>query len=137
MSKVDAPRPNPTSDFQVAERQYDLEDRLVETAVMITNFAERLPRTPVGRQVSNQLIRCGTSAAPNYGEAHNAESRRDFIHKMRICLKELRETLVWLKFAKRKGYTKGQELEEALRESETLVRIFAASINTAERNAKN
>ncbi len=118
----------------MGDRKFDLEDRLVEFAVLVSNLAERLPRTPVARQVANQLIRSSTSAAPNYGEAHNAESRRDFIHKMSICLKELRETLVWLKFAKRKGYAKANELDDALRESDELVRIFAAGVRTATGN---
>ncbi len=125
---------HPLSNFQMGDRKFDLEDRLVEFAVLVSNLAERLPRTPVARQVANQLIRSSTSAAPNYGEAHNAESRRDFIHKMSICLKELRETLVWLKFAKRKGYAKANELDDALRESDELVRIFAAGVRTATGN---
>ncbi|NIR44855.1 MAG: four helix bundle protein [Gemmatimonadetes bacterium] len=120
--------------FQLVERVYDLEDRLVEFAVVVSGLADRLPRTALGRHVAGQLIRCSTAAAPNYGEACNAESQRDFIHKMRVCLKELRETLVWLKFTKRKVYLRGNELDEVVRESDQLVRIFAASVRTAERN---
>ena len=118
----------------MAEREYDLEERLVDFAVIVCEIAERLPKTAVAKQVASQLIRSGTSAAPNYAEAHNAESRRDFIHKMSVCLKELRETLVWLKFAKRKGYNRGIEIDDALRESDELVRIFAACVRTALRN---
>lgn len=119
--------------FQLGERVFDLEDRLVEFGVAVSALTERLPSTALGRHVCGQLIRCGTAAAPNYGEACNAESHRDFIHKMRVCLKELRETLVWLKFAKRKGFLRGEEVDEALHESDQLVRIFAASVRTAER----
>ena len=77
-------------------RIFDLEDRLIDFAVRIIRLAESLPKTKVGNHVSGQLIRCGTSPAPNYGEAQSAESRADFIHKMKVSLKELRETRVWL-----------------------------------------
>ena len=73
---------------------YDLEDRLIEFAVRIIALIESLPKTKVGKHVGGQLLRSGTSPAPNYGEAQGAESRSDFIHKMKICLKELRETRV-------------------------------------------
>ena len=73
---------------------FDLEDRLIDFAVRIIRTAEALPKTKVGKHISGQLIRSGTSPAPNYGEAQSAESRSDFIHKMKISLKELRETRV-------------------------------------------
>jgi len=79
------------------KNQSDLEDRLIEFAVRIIQLAGALPKSQVGKHLSGQLIRCGTSPAPNYGEAQGAESRSDFIHKMKVCLKELRETKVWLK----------------------------------------
>ena len=78
-------------------KDYDLEDRLIEFAVKIIQLAESLPNTSAGRHISGQILRSGTSPAPNYGEAQAAESRSDFIHKMKVCLKELRETKVWLK----------------------------------------
>ena len=78
------------------DRTFDLEERLIDFAVRIIRAAESLPKTKVGNHVSGQLIKCGTSPAPNYGEAQGAESRSDFIHKMKVCLKELRETKVWL-----------------------------------------
>jgi len=78
------------------ERIYDLEERLIEFAVQIIRTVESLPRTRVGNHIAGQLVRSGTSPASNYGEAQSAESRSDFIHKMKICLKELRETKVWL-----------------------------------------
>ena len=115
-------------------REYDLEDRLVEFAVLVCEIAERPPKNQVGKHLSGQLTRCGTAAAPNYAEAQNAESRRDFIHKMKICLKELGEARVWLKFAKRRGIAKNAPIDEGLRESEELIRIFSASIKTAQRN---
>ena len=70
------------------KRTFDLEDRLIDFAVQIIYLAESLPKTKVGKHIAGQLIRCGTSPAPNYGEAQSAESRSDFIHKMKISLKE-------------------------------------------------
>ena len=78
------------------QRNYDLQERLIEFAVRVLNVVESLPNSRVGNHVAGQLIRSGTSPAPNYGEAQSAESRKDFIHKMKVALKELRETLVWL-----------------------------------------
>jgi four helix bundle protein len=117
------------------EREYDLEERLISFAVMISEIADRLPRTRLGRHVYGQLVRCGTSVAPNYAEAQNAESRRDFIHKMKICLKELGETVVWLKLSLRTGSGRRAGAEAGLREATELTRIFATSIQTAKRNS--
>jgi len=77
-------------------RTFDLEDRLIDYTIRIIRTAESLPKTKVGNHIAGQLIRCGISPAPNYGEAQSAESRSDFIHKMKVCFKELRETRVWL-----------------------------------------
>ena len=80
----------------------------------------------------------GTSPYPNHGEAEDAESREDFIHKLKICLKELRETLRWARLVERKGWTKGDAtLAFVLSESDELIRIFFSSIQTAKRNALN
>ncbi len=70
-------------------RSYDLEERLVRFAVLVCSTVESLPSTRVGKHAAGQLIRCGTSPAANYGEAQSGESRRDFIHKLKLCLKEL------------------------------------------------
>ena len=78
------------------ERKYDLEDRLIDFALRISDI-EALPNTKLGNHISGQLIRCGTSAALNNGEAQSAESTNDFIHKLKIILKELRETRICLK----------------------------------------
>jgi four helix bundle protein len=78
-------------------RKYDLEDRLVDFSIRIINVVETLPSTRAGNHIAGQLVRSGTAAAPNYGEAQSAELRRDFIHKMKVALKELRETQIWLK----------------------------------------
>ena len=74
------------------EKDFDLEDRLIDFAVRTIQLTESLPKTKAGRHIAGQLIRSGTSPAPNYGEAQGAESRSDFIHKMKVCLKALRET---------------------------------------------
>ena len=78
------------------DKTFDLEDRLIDFAVRIIRIAEALPKTKVGNHIAGQIIRSGTAPAPNYGEAQGAESRSDFIHKMKVSLKELRETRVWL-----------------------------------------
>jgi four helix bundle protein len=85
--------------------KYDLEERLLDFAVRIIEIVEALPNTRTGNHIAGQLLRCGTSPAPNYGEAQSAESRQDFVHKMKICLKELRETNVWLKIVRYSLFT--------------------------------
>jgi four helix bundle protein len=115
-------------------RRYDLSERLIEFAVRIIELVERLPRTHSGRHIGGELLRCGTSPAPNHAEAQGAESRKDFVHKMSIGLKELRETKVWLLITQKK-MAKGieTELEWLLNESDELIKIFVSSIKTAER----
>src|SRR5438093_12635280 len=76
---------------------YDLEDGLLEFAANIVELTESLPNTRAGNHIAGQLLRCGTSSLSNHGEVEAAESRREFIHKLRICLKELRETKRWLR----------------------------------------
>jgi len=80
---------------------YNLEERLLEYSVQITKIVELLPNTRVGNHVAGQLLKSGTSPYPNHGEAQAAESPRDFIHKLRIALKELRESQRWLKLIQR------------------------------------
>ena len=76
------------------QKKYDLEERLVGFAVHIIDIVEKLPRSCTGLHIANQMVRSGTSPAANYGEAQSAESRNDFIHKMKLALKELRETRI-------------------------------------------
>ena len=114
-------------------REYDLEDRLIDFATTIIDMMELLPDTRAGNHIANQMLRSGTSAAPNYGEAQSAESRKDFIHKMKIALKELRETRVWLRIILRKSLAHpAKQAESGLLECQELIRIFAKSIKTAE-----
>jgi four helix bundle protein len=117
-----------------APRQYDLEDRLIDFTIRVLDLVEALPNTRVGNHIAGQLVRCGTSPAPNYGEARSAESRRDFIHKMKLVLKELREVRVWLLLIQRKALVKPPEtVGPILAECNELISIFVASIGTAER----
>jgi four helix bundle protein len=117
--------------------QYDLEDRLLDFAVNVVELTESLPSTRAGNHITGQLLRCGTSPLSNHGEVEAAESRKDFIHKLRICLKELRETKRWLRLVGRlKRLGQGENLTLCLNEVDELIRIFAASVRTAEKNAK-
>jgi four helix bundle protein len=118
-----------------SERSYDLEDRLLEFASVIIDVSEKLPNTRAGNHLAGQILRSGTSPYGNHGEAQAPESAEDFIHKMKICLKELRETRRWGRLiAKKKWLGKDDQLTFLLIESEELIRIFKASIQTAERN---
>ena len=120
------------------ERVFDLEERLIDFAISILQIVESLPKTRVGLHIGGQLIRCGTSPAPNYGEAQSAESRADFIHKMKVCLKEIRETRVWLVMIVRANLLKPvPKLDQIITESDELISIFMASIKTAKRNKIN
>lgn len=109
-----------------------LEDRLIDFAVMVIDAVEALPNTKAGSHVGGQLIRSGTSPAPNYAEARSAESRKDFVHKMKISLKELRETMVWLKIIARKRLGDCRDLPAALAECDELIAIFTSSTKTAD-----
>ncbi len=109
-----------------------LEDRLIDFAVMVLGVVESLPGTRAGSHIAGQLIRSGTSPAPNYGEARSAESGRDFIHKMKISLKELRETMLWLKIILRKGLIGEQAVSTAILECDELIAIFVSSTKTAD-----
>ena len=115
----------------------DLEERLVDFAVKIIRTAEALPETKVGKHIGGQITRSGTSPAPNYGEAQDAESRADFVHKMKISLKELRETKVWLQMIAKASLIKpSSRVEPVIKEVEELIAIFVASVKTAKNNMK-
>jgi four helix bundle protein len=118
-------------------KKSDLEGRLIDFAVKIIKLAESLPKTKIGNHISGQMIRCGTSPAPNYGEAKDAESRADFVHKMKICLKELRETRIWLLIIKKAELLKNSsELDYLIDENDQLISIFVKSIKTAKINKR-
>jgi len=111
----------------------ELEDRLIDFAVEMITITEGLPSTPAGKHVAIQLLRSGTSPAPNYAEAQGAESTRDFVHKIKIGLKELRETMVWLKIISRKSMAPSADVERAKDECNQLIAIFVASTKTADK----
>ena len=114
------------------KRIYDLKERLGDFAVIIIRTAESLPKTRAGNHIAVQLIRCGTSPAPNYGEAQRAESRSDFIHKMKVCLKELRETRIWLLMMVKANLIRpASKLEPLVHENNELISIFVTSVKTA------
>ena len=115
--------------------KFDLEERLIKFAAMIIGLAELLPNSPVGNHMKGQIVRSGTSPALNYGEAQSAESKNDFIHKMSVCLKELRETFVAIKIIKSSKLIKNMNsLEECYNENNELISIFVKSIETAKKN---
>ena len=120
------------------KQTYDLEERLLEYSVRIIKTVEKLPNTKTCNHVAGQLLRSGTSPYPNHGEAQAAESPRDFIHKLRISLKEFRETQRWLKLIQRVPLIKKPALlNDILEETEELIKIFVASIKTAEKKHKH
>ena len=115
---------------------YGLEDRLVRFGAIACQLGDRLPRTPLGQHTALQLARSSTSTFANYGEVQSAESRRDFIHKLGICLKELRETRTWLKFIKRMALSPVESVDPTLQECDELLAILATSLRTARRNGR-
>lgn len=116
------------------KRKFDLEDRLLEFASAIMGLSESLPDTRAGNHVAGQMLRSGTSPYSNHGEAEAAESRADFIHKLKFCLKELRETRRWARLVKRKAWVKNETvLLFVPSECEALIRLFHSSIQTAKR----
>ena len=100
-------------------------------AARVGKLVDVLPDTRLGRHIAGQLVRCGTSPLPNYEEARAADSRSDFIHKLGICLKEIRESQRWLRLIHRVPLIPGPNIEPMLAETETLIKIFRASIRTA------
>jgi len=117
------------------KKKFDLEERLIDFAVYIIQVSENIYTTPVGKHISGQIVRSGTSPALHYGEAQSAESRADFIHKLKILLKELRETLVGLKIIKRTPLTSNLELiNKGIIECNELIAIFNKSVETARKN---
>ena len=111
-----------------------LEDRLVQFAVDIVTLAGQLPQTPQAKHIANQILRSGTAAAPNYGEARAAESRADFVHKLKICLKELNETAIWLRIIQKSFAVYPDFVSKLIAENTELCKILVASIQTAKRN---
>ncbi|TYA54622.1 four helix bundle protein [Formosa maritima] len=117
--------------------KYDLEERLIQFAVDVIIVCGKIDVSYASQHLSKQLIRSATASALNYGEAQSAESSRDFLHKMKLCLKELRESLVNLKIQKGADLIKNIELLEILlKENNELIAIFVSSIRTSQNKNK-
>ena len=116
----------------MGQRNYDLQERLINFSVTLISLVENLPNTMAAIHLGKQLLRSGTSPALNYGEAQGAESRNDFIHKMKICLKELRESQNGLKILyKARVYQSEKKISELITECGELIAIFVKCIETA------
>jgi four helix bundle protein len=112
----------------------DIEERLLDFAVRVGKAIDTLPDTRLGRHIAGQLVRSGTSPAPNYAEACAAESKKDFIHKLAIVLKELRESSVWIRMIVKSELIPEQRLEQLRDECDQLCKIIAKSLVTAKAN---
>src|SRR5437773_11293780 len=108
------------SPFSIADK---LEERLIDFAVRVIRLSMYLPRAPAGKHIAGQILRSGTSPAPNYGEARGAESHSDFLHKIRIVLKELNETQIWLRIIHGAQLVKAELLNGLKDENEQLCKI--------------
>ena len=117
-------------------RADELEERLIDFAVRIVKLSASLPRTPAGRHIAGQIMRSGTSPAPNYGEARGAESHADFVHKLRVVLKELNETSIWLRIIERSQLLRKELIRDIVQENTELSRIFAATLKSTRHAAK-
>jgi four helix bundle protein len=119
----------------VDQKKYDIEERLIDFSVEIISLVENLPNSKSASHLGGQLLRSGTSPCLNYGEAKSAESKNDFLHKMKVCLKELRESHNCLRIMHRaKIYKAEQQANELIGECNELISIFVKSIETASKN---
>ena len=112
----------------------ELEERLIDFAVRIIRLADALPNSPAGKHIRRQLLRSGTSLAPNYAEARGAESKADFVHKLKIANKELNETCVWLRMVCHAELMPGSRVNDLIDENQQLARILNATIKTTRHN---
>ena len=120
------------------EKTFDLDERLIDFSVDIVLFTESLPDSRVSNHLGGQLLRSGTSPSLNYGEARAAESRKDFIHKMKLCLKELRETYNNLRILGKINISSDElKTEPLIKECNELISIFVSSIHTASNSENN
>jgi four helix bundle protein len=117
-------------------KEYNLQKRLVAFSVMILKIVDKLPKTVIGIHFARQLVKSGTSPAFHHAEAQSAESRKDFIHKLKIGLKELRETFVNLDILRQVKILDPSEFNKLLNENDELISIFVSSIKTARKNIK-
>lgn len=115
----------------------DIEERSIGFAVRIIKLCDSLPKSRAGNHIAGQLLRSGTAPAALYAEARGAESSKDFIHKLRLCLKELNESRVWLKIITRTELLSKAKLHSISRESDELCRIINASVKTTRSKREN
>ena len=116
-------------------KKFDLEDRFIDHTIRISNVVDKIDNSKLGTHIAGQLIRCGSSPALNYGEAQSAESRKDFVHKMKVILKELKESQICLKISERKPLIPNpKKLVPIMKETEELIAIIYKSIETAKSN---
>jgi four helix bundle protein len=121
-----------TQDVKISRLKADeLEERLIHFAVRIIKLTARLPKTPAGKHIAGQILRSGTSPAPNYGEARGAESAADFVHKLGVVLKELNETFIWLRIIERSEILRRELLTDIIEENKELCKIIGSSLRTA------
>jgi four helix bundle protein len=113
----------------------DIQERLIDFAVELIKLSSSLPKSRAGNHVAKQLLRSGTSPAANYGEARGAESRNDFIHKLRIVVKELNESIIWLEILKCSEMQTHTYIEPILIECTELAKIISSSIKTVGKRA--
>lgn len=109
----------------------ELEERLIDFAVRIIKLTSRLPKTPAGKHIAGQILRSGTSPAPNYGEARGGESSADFVHKLGVVLKELNETSIWLRIIEQSEILRRGLLTDIIEENRELCKIIGSSLRTA------
>jgi len=134
-STLNAQRPTPNAQRKTNPR-FNLEERLLEFSMRIIRLVDALPTTWTANHLAGQILRSGTSPYGNHGEVEAAESCKDFVHKLKVCLKELKETRRWLRLVKQSKIFAEKNLVLILAESEELIRIFFASVRTTEKNAK-
>ena len=112
----------------------DISERLVAFAARVIHLSNELPRNPAGKHVAGQLLRSGTAPAPHHAEARGAESTADFVHKLKIAVKELNESEVWLRIIIASNMQPANRVNDLISECNQLARILSASIKTARRS---
>jgi len=112
----------------------NIAERLLDFTVRVITLVNTLPKTDVGKHIGGQLMRSGSSSGSNYEEARGAESRADFVHKLGIVLKELKETRFWLRVIHRAEIVTHEQIESLIEECEELIAIVAKSIMTTKKN---
>ena len=114
----------------------DIQERLISFSVKIIELTSAMEKSIAATHVAKQILRSGTSPVPNYAEARSAESKKDFIHKLKVSLKELNETKVWLDVIARSELIPEEKISDLMRECDELCRILNASVQTSLNNRR-